>query len=243
MTRDTIYKDPREKVAPFEFDASVARVFNDMIHRSVPFYGEIIGRQVALCGRINHPRPRFYDLGCSNGNFGLHLCEERGRQAFDMIAVDNSAPMLKAFARRLQRRPRPWRVHLVCADLLDVKIEKASVVILNFTLQFLPRQQRDDLIRRIYQALLPGGMLLFSEKIRHQGEVLSQLQVDFYYAFKREHGYSDLEISQKREALETVLLPESVEAHRARLERAGFQPHMIDIWLKWFNFSSWICLK
>jgi len=120
-------------------------------------------------------------------------------------------------------------------------MQQASVVVINFTLQFIPPADRDALLQRIHAALIPGGALMFSEKIIHPDPRLSELQVDFYYRFKRENGYSELEISQKREALENVLVPETVAAHHERLRRCGFND--TDIWLKWFNFCSWICIK
>jgi tRNA (cmo5U34)-methyltransferase len=120
-------------------------------------------------------------------------------------------------------------------------MQPAGAVVVNFTLQFIAPTDRDALLQRIYHTLLPGGMLLFSEKILHPNQKMSDLQVDFYHRFKRENGYSELEISQKREALENVLVPESIETHHARLRRCGFSG--VDIWLKWFNFSSWVCLK
>ncbi|HSO21088.1 MAG TPA: tRNA (cmo5U34)-methyltransferase, partial [Desulfosarcina sp.] len=104
-----------------------------------------------------------------------------------------------------------------------------------------PPADRDALLKKIAGVLVPGGILLFSEKTVHPERILSDLQVDFYHRFKRERGYSDLEISQKREALETVLVPETVAAHHGRLDRCGFSAS--DLWLKWFNFCSWVCRR
>jgi tRNA (cmo5U34)-methyltransferase len=115
------------------------------------------------------------------------------------------------------------------------------VVVLNFTLQFLPEKDRNGMITRVYKGLNPGGVLLFSEKITHADPELARLQQDFYYAFKRENGYTELEISQKREALEKILIPETLNQHMDRLQEAGFAT--VDIWQKWFNFASLIAIK
>ncbi len=240
--KDTIFACPRERVAPFEFNETVVSVFDDMIHRSVPLYREIVTRQAQLAALHYREGTLVYDLGCSNGNLGLLLLGEMGDRPFSMVAVDNSAPMLGAYEERLSSIPGGReRIHLACKDIQDTEIENASVVIVNLTLQFLPVDLRDRLVRRIYRGLVPGGVLLFTEKVVHESETLSGLQQDFYYRFKKENGYSGLEISQKRDALENVLIPETVETHRERLMGAGFTE--IDIWLKWFNFAAFICLK
>lgn len=241
MGRDTIYSTRRTTVSPFEFNAAVADVFDDMIQRSVPMYGEIIRRQAQLVELSYHPGTRVYDLGCSTGNLAMALCDQMPAGTFSMIAVDSSQPMLDIFKNRLNDVDRFDDITQICKDIREVDMERASVVVVNFTLQFIPPVDRDTLLHRIYDALVPGGMLLFSEKTMHLNQALSDLQVDFYYRFKRENGYSELEISQKREALENVLVPETVATHRDRLRRCGFSG--IDIWLKWFNFCSWICTK
>jgi tRNA (cmo5U34)-methyltransferase len=241
MGRDTIYSTPKTPIVPFEFNADVADVFDDMILRSVPMYGEIIRRQAQLIEPCCRPGTRIYDLGCSTGNLATALCDRTAPGTFHLVAVDSSRPMLDIFQKRLEERGRSADITAECRDIRRADLAQARVVVVNFTLQFIPPVDRDDLLKRIYNALVPGGMLLFSEKIIHPNPVLSDLQVALYYRFKRENGYSDLEISQKREALETVLVPETMETHHDRLCRCGFSG--IDAWLKWFNFCSWIAIK
>jgi tRNA (cmo5U34)-methyltransferase len=241
MTRDEIYQAPQHPVAPFEFDDQVARVFDDMINRSIPFYREIIHRQAQLIARHYQDGTVIFDLGCSNGNLSLEICRLLGDVPFRVTAVDNSAPMLKVFSERLAATSCGDRVTLKCEDIGRTEIENASVVVLNFTLQFLPPGQRSDLIVNIRKGMTKGGILLFSEKITHAHPAMAGLQQEFYYTFKRENGYSDLEISQKREALEKVLIPETMEQHLERLQQAGFSA--IDLWHKWFNFAAWIAVK
>jgi tRNA (cmo5U34)-methyltransferase len=241
MVKDSLYQRIVPPVPPFEFDDRVVDVFDDMIHRSVPFYSEIINRQARLIRRFYQPGTVIYDLGCSNGNLGVRLGGGMGTQAYTMVAVDSSAPMLAAYRKRLAGTPLEQCVTLQCEDIRRIPIENTSVVILNFTLQFLPPEDRDALMTRIYQGLVSGGVLLFCEKITHAHAGVAELQRTFHYAFKRENGYSDLEISRKREALEKVLIPETLENHAQRLERAGFAA--MDVWLKWFNFAALIAIK
>ncbi|WP_319406955.1 carboxy-S-adenosyl-L-methionine synthase CmoA [uncultured Desulfosarcina sp.] len=241
MDRDTIYSTPRTSVPPFEFNAAVASVFDDMIHRSVPMYGEIIRRQAQLVQRCCRPGTRVYDLGCSTGNLAMALCRLMPAGSFEMVAVDSSRPMLDICRKRLKDAGRFDDITLMGKDIRQVTLDRAGAVVVNFTLQFIPPADRDELLQKVYDALMPGGMLLFSEKTIHADQELSDLQVDFYYRLKKENGYSELEISQKREALENVLVPETMESHQDRLIRCGFSG--IDVWLKWFNFCSWICTR
>jgi tRNA (cmo5U34)-methyltransferase len=241
MTKDRLYRTPTQNVPPFEFNAAVAHVFDDMIHRSVPMYAEIIRRQAQMVQQQYRPGTRIYDLGCSNGNLALALCDGMPAGSFAMVAVDSSRPMLAEFEKRLIAMGRAGDVRAMWGDIREIQMDRASVVVVNFTLQFIPAKDRDALLQRIHAALIPGGVLMFSEKTVHPNPQLSTLEVDFYYRFKRENGYSEMEISQKREALENVLVPETVDAHHDRLRRCGFAD--IDIWMKWFNFCSWICIK
>ncbi len=240
MTKDNLYSGEIDPVPPFEFNEEVVRIFNDMIRRSVPFYGEIIRRQAQLAARFYQSGTEVYDLGCSNGNFGTCFLEVMQDNSFAMVAVDNSAPMLEAYTKRLEER-KETRIQLLHAKIEDVQMREASVIVLNLTLQFLSPSCRDALLEKIHFVLRPGGILLLTEKVIHQDEDMSQLQQAFYYAFKKDQGYSQLEISQKREALENVLIPETLENHLTRLRGSGFSK--IDIWMKWFNFASLIAVK
>lgn len=241
MSKDTIYSEKCDKVPPFEFNKKVVDVFDDMIHRSVPLYHETILRQAQLAEQFYQSGTTVYDLGCSNGNFGLRFLENMGKKPFHMIAVDNSGPMLETYKTRLENRPMGEHIHLTLANIQDIPLENASVVVINLTLQFLPRDERKGLIQSVYKALRPSGLLLITEKTVHDNPDMTELFQDYYYRFKKENGYSNLEISQKRDALENVLIPETVENHMARFSQAGFTT--MDIWQKWFNFTSFLCIK
>ena len=241
MKRDTLYDDHRQAVPPFEFNDQVASVFDDVIQRSIPLYAEIIRQQARLIKACYQPNSTIYDLGCSTGNLGAAVCMAMEETPFRMVAVDNSAAMLALYEKRRAELPGGAQIALCNDNIARMAIEDASIVVVNFTLQFLSLADRDRVVDRIYRGLRPGGIFLFSEKIIHADDDLNDLQQTFYYRFKRENGYSDLAIAQKREALEKVLVPETVADHLKRVSGAGFK--RMDIWLKWFNFCSWMCVK
>jgi tRNA (cmo5U34)-methyltransferase len=147
--------------------------------------------------------------------------------------------MLTKFESILTPNKTPIELH--CADIRDVKIENASMVVLNFTLQFLPVEDRKELLAKIYNGLLPNGALIISEKLAFDDSRQHELQIDLHHEFKKSQGYSDLEISQKRTALENVLIPETFATHQNRLKSVGFES--AELWFQYFNFASFIALK
>ncbi len=249
MKKDRVFATKQDPVEPFAFTRQVAQVFDDMLSRSVPLYGQGIRLQAELTRRFYQPNTRIYDLGCSHGNLGMAVMEEfqrdggiPGGRDFTLVGVDNSLPMMEAYSKRLTESGKKTdHIHLVCGGMEDIEIQNASVVIINLTLQFLAPEKRQELIRKIYQGLVPHGILLLTEKTWPGHETTNELYQHFYEQFKRDNGYSSLEIAQKRNALEKVLIPDTIETHFQRLRTAGFS--LVDIWMKWFYFTSFMAIK
>lgn len=241
MTQDTIYAVGRTNVAPFEFDKQVVAVFPDMIKRSVPGYTLLLPLIGQIASRYAQPHSRCYDLGCSLGAVTQVLRQQIQQEGCRITAVDNSPAMIEKCQHILARSGDGLPVDLVEADICQIPLRQASVVVLNFTFQFVPPALRDALIQRIYDGLLPGGVLILSEKVVFEPAELDDLLVALHHDFKRAEGYSDLEISQKRTALENVLISETVPQHQARLRQAGFAS--ADLWFQVFNFVSLLAVK
>ena len=240
-SRDTLFDDPVAEIGLFTFDDSVARVFPDMIQRSVPGYPTIVAMTGLLAGKYAKADTSLYDLGCSLGASTLAMRQNVQARDCRIIGVDNSASMLERCREIIATDTHDTPVTLSCNDLQDVVIENASVVVLNFTLQFIPRELRDAVIGGIYRGLQPGGIMVLSEKVTFEDPHLDALNVDLHHQFKRANGYSDLEISRKRSALENVLLPETLNQHKERIAAAGFGS--CDVWFQCFNFASLVALK
>ena len=239
--RDTIYADPLRDAGLFTFDENVARVFPDMIKRSVPGYTTIVAMTGLIAQRYASPGSRLYDLGCSLGASTLAMRQNLRSEDCRIVGVDNSAAMLERCRSIVDTDTHETPVDLICTNLEDVAIENASVVVLNFTLQFIPLGIRDEVIGRIYAGLRPGGIMVLSEKLTFEDPHLDQLNIDLHHEFKRANGYSELEIAQKRAAIENVLLPETLATHKQRIAEAGF--NSCDVWFQCFNFASLVALK
>ena len=239
--RDSLYADPLSEHGLFTFDDSVARVFPDMIKRSVPGYATIVSMTGLLAGKYAVAGSALYDLGCSLGASTLAMRQHIQQPDCRIISVDNSSAMLERCQSIIDTDTHETPVTLACANVQDVVITNASVVVLNFTLQFIPRELRDRVINGIYQGLLPGGVMVLSEKVTFEDPHLDELNTELHHQFKRANGYSELEVARKRSALETVLLPETLNQHKHRIASAGF--NSCDVWFQCFNFASLVALK
>ena len=237
---DTVYADGASSAEPFSFDEAVARVFPDMIRRSVPGYTTIVPMIGLIAARFARPGTACYDLGCSLGAVTLAMRHSIPHSDGRLIAVDNAASMIERCQHYIALDDAQLPVELMCADIRDIEYEPASVVALNFTLQFIPVAERAPLLTRLRQCLEPGGALILSEKIAFADNGEQHLHEMLHRDFKRAQGYSEMEISRKRNALEEVLIPETLETHRQRLLDAGFT--QVTLWQQSLNFVSLLAL-
>ncbi len=240
-SRDTLFSSPLTEIVDFVFDEKVVDVFPDMINRSVPGYSTIINLTGMIASQYSQPGTRLYDLGCSLGASTLSMRHHVNVENCQIVAIDNAPAMITRLQKILQRDHSTIPVTTECADLQQTVIENASVVVMNFTLQFIEREQRQEIIEKIYQGMNTGGVLLLSEKILLADKTENQILTELHHGFKKANGYTDLEVAQKRAALENVLLPETADTHLQRLQQAGFATVMP--WFQCFNFVSFIAIK
>ena len=255
-TRDSLFASPLGDATRFKFNQAVVDVFPDMLRRSIPGYESIITQSGLLARRYAQPGTRLYDLGSSLGATALALrsglCNKESvtgmaddTSSYEIHAIDNSAAMItesrKVITLDTSAINRHIPVHVHEADLTEFPLDNASVVAMNFTLQFIAPEARDTLMARIANNLLPGGALILSEKVCFDDTAVNDLHIDMYHAFKSANGYSELEISQKRSALENVLVPDTLDTHQQRMKEAGFSHSTV--WFQCFNFASIIAIK
>ncbi|WP_448212263.1 carboxy-S-adenosyl-L-methionine synthase CmoA [Colwellia sp. MEBiC06753] len=238
---DLIFSNPQSQVKDFTFDAQVVEVFPDMISRSVPGYNTIIDTIGRLSQSYAQAQSNVYDLGCSLGAATLAMRRAINQDNVHIIGVDNSAAMVERCKMHIAAFKGKSEVTIIQENIENITIENASMVILNFTLQFIEKEKRQALMNKIYQGLKPGGILVLSEKIAHKSAQSNELLIDLHHDFKRANGYSELEIAQKRTALENVMRPDALECHINRLTEVGFVN--ITQWFQCFNFLSMVAFK
>ena len=212
-----------------------------MLERSVPMYEQCQDLAIRWCVKYAQSPTNIYDLGCSTGSLLIKLAETFKPHAnIKLIGVDSSPAMLKKAKETLKNSPLPCE--LIEEDLnQNLTIINASVVVLNYTLQFVQPENRVSVLQNIYSGLIPGGSLVLIEKVKSEVPDLNNTFIEFYHQFKEQKGYSKLEISQKREALENVLIPWTVKENSNLLNSAGFST--VDLFFKWNNFAGFIALK
>jgi len=243
--KDELYKDQRERIEKFKFNEEVSRVFDDMIRRSVPGYIENILMCSDIIYEIYTGKGILYDLGCSTGALPIALSEKFKETAFQYSGIDNSKAMVDKAQNNIEKFSDDYKDHhkieFVTGDIREIDFNNAAIFIASYTLQFVPPGEREKLVKKLYCQLPPGGAFIMSEKVLENGKLPTELFKKMHYLQKRDQGYSDIEISQKREAIEKVLVPFTVENNLKMLEETGFSS--ASIFLKKYNFASFIAIK
>ncbi|MCE9615361.1 MAG: carboxy-S-adenosyl-L-methionine synthase CmoA [Lentisphaerae bacterium] len=238
---DALFREKRQKIDDFDFGKNTAEVFDDMLDRSVPFYAEVQRMIGEMAADFAVPGTNLYDLGCSTCTTFLQI-DKLLPPDVTFIGVDSSAPMLDKARAKLAQAGFTRQHDLVCSDLNEnMSVTNASVVILNLTLQFVRPLKRTPVMREIAKGVREGGCLLLVEKVLSPNSTANRLFIKYYYEFKKRQGYSELEIAQKREALENVLIPYHADENRQLMLDSGFSA--CDVFFRWYNFCGFIAIK
>lgn len=226
----------------FVFDERVASVFDDMVSRSVPMYGETMSAALELAANFVEPGTNIYDIGSATGTLLLEFDKILGDHNVNLIGIDNSEAMVKQAQEKMRKTKQEERVELVVGDMEQpMGLENASVIFMNYTLQFIRPLHREAVVRQIYEGLNDNGCLILVEKVLGNDSLFNRLYIDLYYKYKSRVGYSDEEIKKKREALENVLIPYRIDENIELLKRCGFST--TDIFFKWYNFAGIVAVK
>lgn len=241
MSHDHIYKDNAPTRGTFEFNDNVAEVFPDMLRRSIPGYAASIQAISSLASRYVVPGTQCYDLGCSLGAATIAMRQGIFASGCRIIAIDNAPAMVSRCKDNIAQDAGDTPVDVLEGDIRRMDIANASMVVMNYTLQFLPIDERQQMIQRVAEGTRPGGIFVLSEKVVDEDASVEALLVDLHHDFKRRQAYSELEISRKRAAIENVLIPETIATHRHRMLSAGFEH--VGVWLRYFNFVSIVAIR
>ncbi|MDC0949105.1 carboxy-S-adenosyl-L-methionine synthase CmoA [Gammaproteobacteria bacterium] len=237
MSRDQLFSDQDGYPSPFAFDDRVASVFPDMVERSVPGYREMLTGIGLIAQQKIASKSKIYDLGASLGAVSFTLEQQLRDREVSIVAVDLADSMHRRLAERVEALGLNQRICCRLDDVTTTPIDACHLVVLNLTMQFIAPTQRLALIQKIYDALRPGGVLIIAEKLSG----VDPLLVELHEAFKRAHGYSELEIARKREALHHVMQPDSDEVQQQRLRDCGFSN--VSRWFQYLNFAAWVAIR
>jgi len=242
IVRDLNFAAPMKKALDFDFGEQTTQVFDDMLVRSVPFYDEIQHMIAEIVANLVEEKPVVYDLGCSTGTTLLMLATRLKNKNPRLVGLDQSVPMLNHARKRAEQAGLTsmitWQQHDLNEPLIT---DPSDAFIMNLSLQFIRPLNRERLVSNLYHSLKPRGCLILVEKIIPEDSLLNRTYIELYYGFKRRNGYSDLEIAQKREALENILIPYRVNENLELLNRCGFKAP--DTFFRWLNFAGFIGIK
>ena len=241
MHKDKIFAKKTTTINPFEFNDEVAKVFTDMLHRSIPGYPLTIQTIKSLTKKFIQPNSNCYDLGCSLGEAAFAIEEGITVEGCKIIAIDKSSSMTKKCQKKLNNKTVSTPITIVNDDIINLNISNASIVVMNYTLQFIDIDLRQTILNKIYNGLKPGGLFILSEKTSNGNKMIDNLLIELHHEHKFRNSYSHLEISQKRIALEKVLICDDIPTHNERLKSAGFTNY--DLWLQHINFISYVAIK
>ncbi|MBG07292.1 MAG: carboxy-S-adenosyl-L-methionine synthase CmoA [Halobacteriovoraceae bacterium] len=239
---DKVFSKKKETIETFEFNEEVTQVFDDMIARSVPFYKEIHKIIIDIYRKMNFKDEVIYDLGCSTGSTIklIHQALPSSERSPFFIGIDNSPSMINECHKKLSNE-KGLKYELLQRKIQDVELKSSKLIIMNYTLQFIPKDLRLTILKKVYNSLQKGGIFIMSEKVKPESLNVHTLFTDLYYDFKRRNGYSNLEIMQKREALENFLIPNTIKEQKELIKEAGFKS--FETIFQWYNFSSFIGIK
>jgi len=244
MTQDNIFSNTTSRASDFEFNDEVVEVFDDMIARSVPCYHEQQFMIQEIARKLTIPNTNVYDLGCSTATTLINLCEAI-EQPVEFIGYDNSKPMINRGKVRIGEKGFEGQIELhqadLSGDLSKLPLQNASLVTMCWTMQFIRPMQRERVVRWIYDGLVDGGALVLTEKVLTRNSRMNRFFIDLYYNFKQRNGYSETEILRKREALENVLVPYTLEENIELFKRNGFDT--CETFFQWYNFVGFLCVK
>jgi tRNA (cmo5U34)-methyltransferase len=239
-TKDTLFNIASVE-EDFVFNERVVEVFDDMLDRSIPFYRQVIDAQAQLLDGFLQQGDSVFDLGCATGTTLLEFSRLLEHKDLRFVGIDNSAPMLDKARLKSELYSKQERLSFSLEDITAFDHQGAGGIVLNYTLQFIRPLQRESFLQRLFHNLRPGGILLISEKVITHDRRLNREYIDIYYRFKKSRGYSELEIAKKREALENVLIPFTIEENKTMLKNSGFVS--TETYFQWFNFTSLIAIK
>lgn len=223
------------------FDEAVTDAFDDMLRRSIPQHDEMRRLCFELGDRFVQPKTAILDLGCSRGEAMATFLERHGALCRH-VGVEVSEPMLEAARRRFK-----GFIDCGVAEVRDDDLRRgyppvrASLTLCVLTLQFVPIEHRQRVVRDAFRATVAGGAMILVEKVIGSSAELDQMFNESYWAEKERNGYTRDQIDRKRLALEGVLVPVTARWNEEMMAAAGFR-HVECFW-RALNFAGWVAIK
>ena len=222
----------------FTFNEDVANVFDDMLNRSIPFYRDNLKLNAKILSKYIKDGDKVYDIGSSTLNFLLYF-EQNFKIKADLIGIDNSKPMIKKATNKIKSYNS--NINLIFGNIENIELKPSQAIVSNYTLQFIDKDKRSEVIKKIFNSLNDNGIFLVSEKVISNNKKLNENLIEIYHNYKQDKGYTITQIEKKKEALENILTPLSLDENMSMLKKVGFKE--VEVLFKWANFSTFLAIK
>lgn len=243
MNKDRLFTNENFDNKSFSFNDDVAKVFDDMIVRSVPMIESVHYLILDFCAKyFTNTSVKILDLGCSTGAFLKMLYSHRFKKnCTHYTGLDQSRQMINQL-NKFAPSVEGIKVSTLCDSLMNVKnLPNNDIVILNLVLQFIPLKFRGNILKHVYNCLPKNGIVVIVEKIKHNDSHIHDSFKQVYYDFKRKNRYSDEEIYNKEKALKNVLVPLTILDNKNMIKESGFS--YVTTFFQWMNFVGFIAKK
>ena len=219
--------------------------FDEHIDWSIRGYSNLLGDVISFSRYFVEDDTNVVDLGCSTGKTTERMLLHNKDHCKDATYV--GIEIAKGFYDNLDKRLKDlnrnesWaQVEFIKDDVRDYKFDNCSLVTSIFTLQFMPKKDRRQVIKNIYNGLNNGGAFIFAEKIYTENAFIQDMLTFNYYDFKREK-FDTKDIMDKEITLRHMLKPNTWTEINSMLTIAGFKS--IQVFWQNFLFLGAIAIK
>lgn len=217
----------------------IAVDFDDHVRNSVPLYDEGHELVCQLSDFFLHDSAAVIELGTSTGVLAEKFLKHNARRpGITYIGIDCVESMLE---KARSRCAGDERAQFINDDLVTCSLDKSSMVISYYTMQFINPRHRQEVFDKVYEALEWGGAFVLFEKVRAPDARFQDIAAQLYIEFKINHLFNDEEILGKQRSLKGVLEPFSTQGNLDLLKRAGFVDMMTI--MKDICFEGFLAIK
>jgi tRNA (cmo5U34)-methyltransferase len=219
--------------------------FDEHIDWSIRGYSNLLGDVISFSRHFVENDTNVVDIGCSTGKTTermlVHNKDHCNNATY--VGIEIAEGFYDNLDKRLQdlNKSEPWaKVEFIKDDVKDYKFDNCSLVTSIFTLQFMSKKDRKEVIQNIYNGLNDGGAFIFAEKIYTENAFIQDMLTFNYYDFKREK-FDTQDIMDKEITLRHMLKPNTWMEIETMLKSAGFKS--VQVFWQNFLFLGAIAIK
>lgn len=222
----------------WQFNSSVAKVFDKHVRKSIPFYDEIQKDVSRLSEWFIKDGSNYYDIGCSTGETIYNIFKRHNKKDIKIYGLDIQRKMLQL----ARVRNKSKKIQFLKKDLTQkIKLKKNDFTTSLFTMCFLKKNKRQELLKTIFESLNSQGAFIFVEKINSNNSYNQSMFTEIYYDFKIDNKLSRSHIINKAKSLRGVMKPLTEEENIKMLKKIGFKK--VEVFFKWFHFTGILAIK